>query len=223
MTEQSYIAQMYARSEAAAAELAAHFPKDTVLQTDPQDQQVIVTLEQNALKTVLVWLRDHPRMRFRQLVDLFAVDYPDRAERFEVVYLLLSYEFNTRIALRLMVAEEEEVSSVSSVYSAATWYEREAWDLYGVRFSDMKDQRRLLTDYDFQGHPFRKDFPLSGYVEPRYDEDEKRVVYESVQLPQEYREFDMLSPWEGLTPEPPPEAGQAAASLPGDEKATKGQ
>ena len=154
-------------------------------------------------------LRD--QFEFQQLTDLAGVDYPERAERFDVVYHLLSLTKNLRVRVRVMTDERAAVPSVTGVYPAADWFEREAFDMYGMLFSDHPDLRRLLTDYGFQGYPLRKDFPMTGYVEVRYDEEQKRVVYEPVKLAQEFRNFDFLSPWEG--------AEYAAPVLPGDEKA----
>jgi NADH-quinone oxidoreductase subunit C len=154
-------------------------------------------------------LRDNPQCQFNMLVDICGVDYPERAQRFEVVYNLLSLPNNLRIRVKVPTDEATAVPSVTSIYRAAGWFEREAWDLYGIFFSDHDDLRRLLTDYGFEGHPMRKDFPLTGYVEVRYDEEQKRVVYEKVKLTQEFRTFDFLSPWEGML------------QLPGDEKAGK--
>ena len=142
-------------------------------------------------------------------MDVCGVDYPDRDERFEVVYNLLSLKHNFRVRVTLSCGEETPVPSVSSIFSSAGWWEREAWDLYGIYFSDHADLRRILTDYGFEGHPLRKDFPLSGHVEMRYDEVQKRVVYEPVSLPQDFRTFDFTSPWEG-----------AQYILEGDEKAS---
>jgi NADH-quinone oxidoreductase subunit C len=142
------------------------------------------------------------------LVDICGADYPDREKRFDVVYNLLSLRHNTRIRLKVETDEDTPVPSCTGVYSAAGWFEREAWDLYGIYFSDHPDLRRILTDYGFEGHPLRKDFPLTGYVELRYDPDQRRVVYEPVKLKQEFRSFDFLSPWEGMS-----------HVLPGDEKA----
>jgi len=146
--------------------------------------------------------------QFKLLVDICGVDYPDRDERFEVVYNLLSLSHNSRVRVKVEVAEDVPVPSVTGVFSCANWWEREAWDLYGIPFSDHPDLRRILTDYGFEGHPLRKDFPLTGYVEVRYDDARKRVVYEPVKLTQEFRTFDFLSPWEGTS-----------TLLPGDEKA----
>ena len=158
---------------------------------------------------VLTTLRD--RFGFQQLLDLCGVDYPDRRERFEVVYHLLSMTRNARLRVKVSTDEVQPVPSVISAYPAANWFEREAYDMYGMLFSGHPDLRRLLTDYGFEGHPLRKDFPMTGYVEVRYDEEQRRVVYEPVKLTQEFRTFDFLSPWEG--------AEYPAPVLPGDEKA----
>ncbi len=168
----------------------------------------LVTTRDQILQ-VLTTLRD--RFGFQQLIDLCGVDYPDRAERFEVVYHLLSLTRNARVRVKVTTDEVQPVPSAIPVYPAADWFEREAFDMYGMLFSGHPDLRRLLTDYGFQGHPLRKDFPMTGYVEVRYDEEQKRVVYEPVKLAQEYRNFDFLSPWEG--------AEYPAQVLPGDEKA----
>jgi NADH-quinone oxidoreductase subunit C len=158
---------------------------------------------------VLTALRD--RFGFQQLLDVCGADYPDRVERFEIVYHLLSMTRNVRVRVKVATDEQAPVPSVIAVYPSAGWFEREAFDMYGVLFSGHPDMRRLLTDYGFQGHPLRKDFPMTGYVEVRYDEEQKRVVYEPVKLTQEFRNFDFLSPWEG--------ADYPAPVLPGDEKA----
>jgi NADH-quinone oxidoreductase subunit C len=156
---------------------------------------------------VLTFLRDDVNCRFKQLVDVCGVDYPERNPRFEVVYNLLSLTNNIRIRVKVRTDEEVPVPTVTEVFSSANWWEREAWDLFGIYFSGHPDLRRILTDYGFEGHPLRKDFPLTGYKEIRYDDEKKRVVYEPVKLTQEYRSFDFLSPWEGVQP-----------LLPGDEK-----
>jgi NADH-quinone oxidoreductase subunit C len=157
---------------------------------------------------VLKFLKDDPRCRFEQLTDLCGVDYPERDPRFDVVYHLLSLSHNCRLRLKVGVNEDQPVPSATEIYPSAGWWERETWDLYGIYFAGNPDLRRLLTDYGFDGHPLRKDFPLTGYVELRYDSEQKRVVYEPVKLTQEFRRFDFLSPWEG-----------ASYPLPGDEKA----
>ena len=163
------------------------------------------------LKRFLTFLLNDANCEFRQLVDICGADYPEQDERFEVVYNLLSLKHNFRIRVKVRAGEGGQVDSVTGIYSAANWYEREIWDLYGVFFSDHPDLRRILTDYGFEGHPLRKDFPLTGFVEVRYDETQKRVVYEPVRLIQDYRNFDFVSPWEGMT----------SVQLPGDEKTVK--
>jgi NADH-quinone oxidoreductase subunit C len=170
--------------------------------------ELTLTVAADRIVEVLRRLRDDPACQFEVLIDICGVDWPARAQRFDVVYHLLSPRKNQRIRIKVMTDEETPVPSVIGVYPAADWYEREAFDLYGILFSDHPDLRRLLTDYGFRGHPLRKDFPLTGFVEVRYDDAQKRVVYEPVKLTQEFRSFDFLSPWEG-----------AAYPLPGDEKA----
>ena len=160
-------------------------------------------------------LRDSDAHQLHQLIDITAVDYPARPKRFEVVYQLLSVTKNTRLRIKLSTDEDTPVPSIVPLYPAAGWFEREVWDMYGVLFSGNPDLRRILTDYGFEGHPQRKDFPLTGYVEMRYDVEQKRVIYEPVKLNQAYRSFDYLSPWEG-----PDYPIPAAPVLPGDEKAT---
>ncbi len=157
---------------------------------------------------ILKFLRDDTLCRFIQLIDICGVDYPERAKRFDVVYHLLSMHNNQRVRVKIEVGEDAAVPSVRDVYPCADWFEREAFDMYGILFAEHTDLRRILTDYGFEGHPLRKDFPLTGHVEVRYDDQQKRVVYEPVKLVQEFRNFDYLSPWEG-----------AQYVLPGDEKA----
>ncbi|MDT7933563.1 MAG: NADH-quinone oxidoreductase subunit C [Sphingomonadaceae bacterium] len=169
--------------------------------------ETALSVERGALVAVLKRLRDEHQ--FQQLMCISGVDYPERAERFEVVYDLLSLTANSRIRVKCTTDEDEAVPSVVDLWPVAGWFEREIWDLYGVIFDGNPDLRRIVTDYGFQGHPLRKDFPLTGYVEMRYSEKHKRVVYEPVTLPQDFRSFDFLSPWEG-----------ARYVLPGDEKAT---
>jgi len=163
-----------------------------------------------AIVKVMTFLRDDGKCLFQLLVDICGVDYPDRPARFEVVYNLLSLKYNLRLRVKVAAAEDQPVPSIASLHSTAGWFEREAWDLYGIYFADHPDLRRILTDYGFEGHPLRKDFPLTGYVEVRYDIEQKRVVYEPVSLRQEFRTFDFVSPWEGMV-----------RPLPGDEKAEK--
>jgi NADH-quinone oxidoreductase subunit C len=172
--------------------------------------QLIVHVGRPAIVKVLTFLRDDSNCLFKQLMDVCGVDYPDRDERFDVVYNLLSLKHNQRVRVKVTTNETEPVPSVTEVFSGANWFERETWDLYGIFFTDHPDLRRILTDYGFEGHPQRKDFPLTGYVELRYDEEQKRVVYRPVELVQEFRRFDFLSPWEGMLGD---------GRLPGDEKA----
>jgi NADH-quinone oxidoreductase subunit C len=165
---------------------------------------------------LMTLLRDSPQFQFQQLIDLCGADYPDRPKRFDVVYHLLSMTKNWRVRVNVQTDEDTPVPSVTAAYPCADWFEREAFDMYGIFFSGHPDLRRILTDYGFHGHPLRKDFPMTGYVEVRYDEGLKRVVYEPVKLPQEFRTFDFLSPWEGAAYLP----GQGTRYvLPGDEKA----
>jgi len=167
----------------------------------------IETRPANLLK-VLKYLRDTATCQFRQLIDICGVDYPGRLKRFDVIYHLLSLRQNVRIRIRVKTDETTPIPTAEGLFSTANWFEREVWDMYGVLFSDHSDLRRILTDYGFEGHPLRKDFPLTGYVEVRYSEEEKKVVYEPVALTQEFRDFDFMSPWEG-----------ARYILPGDDKA----
>ena len=188
--------------------VAAALPRD-VVSADIVYDELVVSANAGTVVKLLTFLRDDSNCQFGLLVDLCGVDYPDRDMRFEVVYILLSLTLNQRIRVKIAVADGVPVPSVTGVFSSAGWYEREAWDLFGIYFSDHPDLRRLLTDYGFEGHPLRKDFPLTGRVEMRYDEAQKRIVYDSVNLTQEYRRFDFMSPWEGMP-----------RDLPGDEKAT---
>ena len=169
--------------------------------------ELTLRVQASAIARVLAYLRDEPNCQFKLLVDLCGVDYPEREERFEVVYHLLSPRQNQRIRVKVGTDEITPVPSVTGVFASAVWYERETWDMFGIYFSDHPDLRRLLTDYGFEGHPLRKDFPQTGYVEVRYDDEQKRVVYEPVRLREDWRNFDFLSPWEGT------------GVLPGDEKA----
>jgi len=159
--------------------------------------ELTIRIQRTAVTRVMIFLRDDSNFQCKCLMDVCGVDYPERDERFDVVYNLLSLNHNLRIRVTLSCDAETPVPSVTSIFSAAGWWEREAWDLYGIYFSDHPDLRRILTDYGFEGHPLRKDFPLTGHVEMRYDADQKRVVYEPVSLPQEFRTFDFTSPWEG--------------------------
>ena len=184
--------------------------KQAVTAWDVALGELTLEVERDQIANVLRYLRDDPRCLFTCLIDICGVDYPGRDKRFDVVYHLLSLQLNHRIRLKVRTDEFTPVPTALGVFPAANWFEREAFDLYGILFSGHPDLRRLLTDYGFQGHPLRKDFPLTGFVEVRYSEEHKRVVYEPVKLPQEYRNFDFLSPWEG-----------AEYALPGDEKASK--
>lgn len=188
--------------------VASDFFGGKILKVETIRGELILWLAREHLIEVATALRDEPRFLFQQLTDITAVDHPDRPERFEVVYNLLSLRQNRRIRLKLTTDEDTPVPSLVAVHPASGWYERETWDMFGVFFSDNPDLRRILTDYGFEGHPLRKDFPLTGYVEVRYDDAQKRVVYEPVKLKQEFRNFDFLSPWEGMN-----------SILPGDEKA----
>jgi NADH-quinone oxidoreductase subunit C len=180
---------------------------DSLIEAKDAVGEVSLTVRRDTIVEVCAMLRD--RFEYQQLMEIAGVDYPEREERFEVVYHLLSLTKNHRIRVRVMTDEDRPVPSVTGLWPVAGWLEREVFDLYGVLFSGNSDLRRILTDYGFRGYPFRKDFPLSGYVELRYSEEQKRVVYEPVKLAQDFRAFDFLSPWEG-----------AAYILPGDEKAT---
>ncbi|MHC8509647.1 MAG: NADH-quinone oxidoreductase subunit C [Rhodospirillales bacterium] len=181
---------------------------DAVTGFDVVRGQLIVHTTRGRLIQLLTALRDDANFGFEQLMDVTAVDYPERPERFELVYNLLSMSQNQRVRVKLTTDEDTSAPSAVAVYSAAGWFEREIWDLFGVPFSGHPDLRRIMTDYGFEGHPLRKDFPLTGYVEVRYDDEQKRVVYEPVKLTQEFRTFDFMSPWEGVQ-----------HLLPGDEKA----
>lgn len=160
--------------------------------------ELMLTVDRGAIVRILMYLRDSSALQFAQLMDICGVDYLGREPRFDVVYNLLSLIHNQRLRVKVEVEEGLPVPSVVSVYSSANWWEREVFDLYGIPFDDHPDLRRILTDYGFEGHPLRKDFPLTGYVEVRYDEQQKRVVYEPVNLPQAFRTFDFESPWEGM-------------------------
>jgi NADH-quinone oxidoreductase subunit C len=178
-------------------EYIAHGLADEVIDTVVDHCELMVRVKRGTLVRVLTFLRDDSNCQFKLLMDVCGVDYPDRDERFEVVYNLLSLTHNQRVRIKLSCDADTPVPSATDVFSSAGWWEREAWDMYGVYFSGHPDLRRILTDYGFEGHPLRKDFPLSGHVEMRYDEAQKRVVYEPVSLPQEFRTFDFMSPWEG--------------------------
>ena len=181
--------------------------EEAMLASVVKNGELTVTVAAAALPDFIGHLKTDPSCRFTTLIDITAVDWPAREKRFDVVYHLLSMHLNQRIRVKAEAAAEELVPSIVGVYASADWYEREVFDMYGILFSGHPDLRRILTDYGFRGYPLRKDFPTTGYVELRYDEEQKRVVYEPVKLTQEYRQFDFMSPWEG-----------AEYILPGDEK-----
>ncbi len=194
------------------ADLEAHVTAQLgarVLGSSIAHGELTVVVARDHIVDVLTGLRDDPQCRFEVLIDLCGVDWPARENRFDLVYHLLSPRANQRIRVKLDTDEATPVPSITGVFPVADWFEREAYDMYGILFSGHPDLRRLLTDYGFQGHPLRKDFPLTGYLEVRYDDEQKRVVYEPVTLTQEYRQFDFESPWEGTE-----------YVLPGDEKAS---
>ena len=159
--------------------------------------QLYLTIDNEDLLDVILFLKTNKDTKFRQLIDITAVDYLQNIKRFKIVYLFLSHEINQRIILNYFINENELVSSLTKIFPAANWMEREVFDMYGIKFKDHPDLRRILTDYGFEGYPLRKDFPLTGHNEVRYSEDEKKVIYESVKLEQDYRNFDFESPWEG--------------------------
>jgi NADH-quinone oxidoreductase subunit C len=181
---------------------------DAVTGTTMRLGELSIEINRDDVLKVIKFLRDDVNCQFLTLLDVCGVDYPEDDERFEIVYHMLSMTHNNRIRIKLRTDEDTPVASVTSLFSSANWWEREIWDLFGVAFIDHPDLRRILTDYGFEGHPLRKDFPLTGYVEVRYDDAQKRIVYEPVKLTQEFRSFDFLSPWEGVQ-----------RMLPGDEKA----
>ena len=160
-------------------------------------EHVYLNIDTEDLLDVTLFLKTNKDTKFRQLIDITAVDYPENSQRFKMVYLFLSHEFNQRIMLTCLINENEIVSSLTKIFPSANWMEREVFDMYGVKFKNHPDLRRILTDYGFEGHPLRKDFPLTGHNEVRYSEDEKKVIYETVKLEQNYRNFDYESPWEG--------------------------
>ncbi len=192
-------------SERIAAGLGDTFTSSAIVH-----DELTITVPAADILRVLSFLKTHPACKFEVLIDICGVDYPSRAKRFDVVYHLLSVALNHRVRVKVETDEEIAVPSVIEAYPVANWFEREAFDMYGILFSGHPDLRRLLTDYGFAGYPLRKDFPLTGYVEVRYDDEQKRVVYEPVKLVQEFRDFDFMSPWEG-----------AKYIIPGDEKASK--
>ena len=200
-------------NQQALKDLAGHLDAtlgDYVQSSKLAHGELTLEIRVESVERVIKFLRDDSTCRFEMLIDICGVDYPQRDPRFDVVYHLLSVSNNMRIRVKVGVEEEGSILSVSALYSTAGWFERELWDLFGIYVTGHPDLRRLLTDYGFEGHPLRKDFPLTGYVELRYDDEQKRVVYEPVKLTQEFRSFDFMSPWEG-----------AEYILPGDQKAEK--
>jgi NADH-quinone oxidoreductase subunit C len=195
--------KLEAISQAIASDLAGAIVAQGIVR-----DELTVTAKSSEIVRVVKFLRDDPRCVFRSIIDITAVDWPSRENRFDIVYHFLSPTKNARVRIKVEVDETTPVASIIEVFPGANWFEREVYDLYGVLFTGHPDMRRLLTDYGFEGHPLRKDFPLTGFVEVRYDDEQKRVVYDRVRLAQEFRNFDFLSPWEG-----------ADYILPGDEKA----
>ncbi|MCR0982067.1 NADH-quinone oxidoreductase subunit C [Roseomonas populi] len=189
------------------SQIAASLPPGAVTEAYvARGVELVIRIRRDQVRTVMAILRADPRFAFEQMMDLCGVDFPERPERFEVVWNLLSLTHNHRIRVVTTTDAETPVASVTAIWPVAGWWEREAWDMYGIAFEGNEDLRRILTDYGFQGHPLRKDFPLTGHVEVRYDEERREVIYEPVNLPQDFRNFDFLSPWEAMT------------TLPGDEK-----
>ena len=169
----------------------------TIKRSEINFNQLVIYIDVEDIISTILFLKTNEKCRFRQLIDITAVDYPQNEKRFKIVYLLLSHEFNQRIILSYFISEIEKISSLTKIFPSANWMEREVFDMYGIKFNDHPDMRRILTDYGFEGHPLRKDFPLTGHNEVRYSEDEKKVIYEPVKLEQNYRNFDYESPWEG--------------------------
>jgi NADH-quinone oxidoreductase subunit C len=208
---------MHERLEALAVRLSTGLAG--VSRAGLEGGELVVHAQRDGLAALMIRLRDDPHCLFEQLVDLCGVDWPERAERFDVVYNLLSVSLNQRVRVIVTTDEATPVPSMSNLWPCATWWERECWDLYGVTFAGLEDHRRILTDYGFEGHPLRKDFPLTGYVEVRYDDERKQVVYEPVKLTQDFRNFDFLSPWEGITTLPGDEKAHVARQVAGDKAA----
>ena len=159
--------------------------------------QIYLSIDSNDIIDVILFMKTNENTKFRQLIDITAVDFPEKEQRFRIVYLLLSHEFNTRVLIEFDISEGEKIPSLTKIFPSANWMEREVFDMYGIKFNDHPDLRRILTDYGFSGHPLRKDFPITGHTEVRYSEEKKKVVYEPVKLEQNYRNFDYSSPWEG--------------------------
>ena len=168
-----------------------------IIRSKVKHNQILITIDENNLIEVLLFLKTNTLTKFRQLIEVTAVDYPEKEQRFRMVYLLLSHENNSRIVIDYYIKENKIVPSITNIFPSANWMEREVFDMYGIEFKDHPDLRRILTDYNFEGHPLRKDFPLTGHNEVRYSEEHKKVIYEPVKLEQNYRNFDYESPWEG--------------------------
>ena len=168
-----------------------------IKKSEIKHNQLYINIDSVDLMQVTLFIKSNENTKFRQLIDITAIDYPENTQRFKMIYLFLSHEFNQRIILSYTINENEVIPSLTSIYPAANWMEREVFDMYGVKFKDHPDLRRILTDYEFEGHPLRKDFPLTGHTEVRYSEDQKKVISEPVKLEQNYRNFDYESPWEG--------------------------
>jgi len=168
-----------------------------IKKSEIRHDQLYINIDSEDLIDVTLFIKSNENTKFRQLIDITAVDHPENTQRFKMIYLFLSHEFNQRIILSYLIGENEVIPSLTSIYPAANWMEREVFDMYGVKFKDHPDLRRILTDYGFEGHPLRKDFPLTGHTEVRYSEDQKKVIQEPVKLEQNYRNFDYESPWEG--------------------------
>ena len=209
MADNGRSARPDARLQSLAFAVATRLPG--IDDADVEAGELVIRAGREALLPLMTVLKEEPRFAFEQLMDVCGVDWPQRERRFDVVYNLLSVSRNHRARVIVTTDERVPVPSVHGLWPSATWWERECYDLFGILFSGQPDLRRIVTDYGFEGHPLRKDFPLTGYVELRYDEEQKRVVYEKVQLPQEQRDFDFESPWEGMT------------TLPGDEKVHEGR
>ena len=168
-----------------------------IIRSDIKHNQILITIDENNLIEVLLFLKTNTVTKFKQLIEVTAVDYPEKEQRFRMIYLLLSHENNSRIVIDYYIKENKIVPSITNIFPSANWMEREVFDMYGIEFKDHPDLRRILTDYNFEGHPLRKDFPLTGHNEVRYSEEHKKVIYEPVKLEQNYRNFDYESPWEG--------------------------
>ena len=168
-----------------------------IIRSEIKHNQILITIDENNLIEVLLFLKTNTLTKFRQLIEVTAVDYPEKEQRFRMVYLLLSHENNSRIVIDYYIKENKIVPSITNIFPSANWMEREVFDMYGIEFKDHPDLRRILTDYNFEGYPLRKDFPLTGHNEVRYSEEDKKVIYEPVKLEQNYRNFDYESPWEG--------------------------